>query len=52
MPGETDIWMSGDTDKVIETYYYGERTMDKVFLKAVEKFADLPALGTRTACRR
>ena len=47
MPGEENIWMSGDTDRVIDTYYYGERTMDKVFLKAVEKFADLPALGTR-----
>ena len=47
MPGENNIWISGDTDRVQETYYYGHRTMDKVFLKAVEQFADLPALGTR-----
>jgi len=44
---ERDVWTSGDSKEIVETYYYGMRTMDQIFAKTVKTFSSLPALGTR-----
>lgn len=41
------LWKSGDSKELIETYYYGFRTMNQIFEKTCHKFINLPALGTR-----
>ena len=42
---DPSIWSSGDSNEVIETYYYGYRTMPEIFAKTIQKYSSHPMLG-------
>jgi len=40
-------WQSGDADQLVETYYYGKKTLNEIFNISCQKFSHLPLFGTR-----